>query len=606
MNRAKPMIRRAGVALRRLLMIASAVLLCVVAVAQDSPDAPAGASVPAGRQANVIAVITIKSPHGMDAYTALSVQRRIQLAEKRADAIVIELDTPGGELGAVFDICAAIRGSSSGNIIAWVHDDAYSGGAVTALACREIVCSDIATMGDAGIIQIDPIGMINTDLPEYERQKALVPLMAEITDSARRNGYDEKLVQGFVSLGVELWQVEHVETGQRLFIDRGEYRLLFDEEPEATSPLLAAAPSRSAGGIKDPLGAPVVDGSAPPEDFRPASSDLANIADEVNSELAGDVPPTRRPVLTSSDAGQWRLLHEGQRVSDGRTFFTLRTEQLLDFNLAVTTVNSDEELKAFFGAQTIVRLEPTWSEGLVRFMTLMPVRGVLIVILLLGIFIEMVSPGLVAPGAVALIAAVALLAPPMMVGMASWWEIAAILAGVVFIGLEIFVIPGFGVFGVAGLLALFAGLVGTFAPSGDGGLFPDTADGRNDLLLGAVWVMLSFTTAGVGMYFLSKHLGALPLFGRLVLKDRPTDDETLGNELLAAMGEQPADLEPGAIGVAATPLRPSGRVEINGRLIDVVADLGFIPEGSRVRVVEVTEFRVAVERADEENGESRA
>jgi membrane-bound serine protease (ClpP class) len=94
--------------------------------------------VPAERQADKVVAITIEGP--IDATTALSVRRRIALAEKGgANAIVIEINSPGGELGAVLEITNAIKASAISNTVAWVNPDAYSGGAIVALACREIV-----------------------------------------------------------------------------------------------------------------------------------------------------------------------------------------------------------------------------------------------------------------------------------------------------------------------------------------------------------------------------------------------------------------------------------------------------------------------------------
>jgi membrane-bound ClpP family serine protease len=581
-------------------------------------------SVPAGRQAKNIAVITIFGE--INATTAQSVQRRIDLAVKAgANAIVFQLDTPGGEIGAVLDICTAIKRCGVANTVAWVNPTAYSGGAIIALACREMVIAKGATMGDALPIMVS-FGMLNK-LPEHERQKLVAPLLAEVVDSARLRGYDEKLVQGLVTLGVELWLVERVNNpGEVLFVDREEYRTIFGQEPGPATPRLVGsqrrppeagaaspasgkdasspakgedAPAGSATSASKPPtspGEPPARGTTP--EYVPAAPRLNAVANDVDMGLRamGSTPP-RRPTLGERDRGQWRLV---ERVSDGLGVFTFKQGELFDFRLAKTastsdgTVNTDDELKAFFGGVNLVRLDQTWSEGLVRFLTNQIVRVLLIVVFLLGLFVELTHPGLVFPACVAMTALFALIAPPLLIGMAEWWTLAAIGGGVVLLILEILVLPGFGVPGLLGLLLLFAGLVGAISP-GATALFPDSPGESGGVLHAVTTVSVSACVALVGMYFAGKHLGRLPILNRLVLQGHGESDE--GGGVLAAMVEDPAGpVRVGEVGQAVTPLRPAGRVQVGEQIIDVVADIGYIASGERVRVTGVSSFRITVER----------
>ncbi|MBL8763090.1 MAG: hypothetical protein JNM07_02330 [Phycisphaerae bacterium] len=566
-----------------------------------------GLAVPAARQAKNVAVITIHGP--IDAVTSMSVQRRIkEAAAAKADAIVFELDTPGGEVGAALEICGAIKRSPVPNTVAWVNPDAYSAGALIALACREVVVNEASTLGDALPVKLSFIGMINA-MPEAERQKFTAPLLAEVVDSARRHGYDEKLVQGMVSRGVELWWVEKQGTGERLFIDRAEYRMLFGNDPGPSSPRIVsasgqpgpAAPSSPPEPASPPSGGATAEsgrgtsGGSDDRGFVPASPSMP-------SKLQGQVSmaldaPSQRPVLSAADAGSWKLI---EYVADGRGLVTLRDGDLIRYGLAAQRVRTDEELKVFFGATNVSRLDRSWSEAMVGFMTNPIVRGVLIVVFLVAMFLEMTHPGLMLPGTVAAVALVALVAPPLLVGMAAWWEVAAIVLGILLLGLEVFVLPGFGFFGVLGVVLLFGGLVGTFVPQGSGGLFPDTPKARSDLLFGIGTILVSAATSGVIMWSLGKHLDSLPMFNRLVLKSPSGGDEDgldEGGGLLAAMGEAESAARIGDLGTALTPLRPAGKMEVGGRVVDVVSDLGFIEAGARLRVVSVEGPRIAVEDA---------
>lgn len=579
-------------AIALLTLLAPLVGLAGEAAGQDGPAAPAPA-VPAARQASAVAVITIEGE--IDQWTVHSVKRRMEEAERGgAGAIVFDLNTPGGEVGAVLEICNLIKRSSIPNTVAWIDPDAYSGGAIIALACREIVVADYATMGDALPINILRIAR-GQGMPDEERQKVLAPLMAEVVDSARRRGYDEKLVQGFITLGVELWLVENVSTGGRLFVDEGEYRTLFGEDPPRHSPprVASGAPTNApadAGRAARSGGAPPGVAAAPGTEFKPASPRLGDdLVRDVSNEL--EVESTR-PDISAADRGKYRLV---EYVTDGRSPLVLKSEDLRRYGLATATVRNDKELREYFGAKEIVRMDPTWSEHMVRFMTSLPVRGVLIAVFLLALFIEMAAPGVGLPGTIALLALVGIIAPQFMVGAASWWGLASVLVGLLLVALEIFVLPGFGLPGIAGVVLLFLGLVGVVLGPTSGF---STAESRQELLWSIATVMMAFFTAGVGVYFVTKHYGRLPIFNRLILTSEPRDE---GPGMLAAMApaapEAPVAI--GDVGVATTPLRPAGAAEFGDKLVDVVCEYGFAERGARVRVTHVTRFRVAVERVDE-------
>ncbi|MGE3108641.1 MAG: nodulation protein NfeD [Phycisphaerales bacterium] len=582
--------RRVAAALS--MVVLAQTIVQTVAQGQPGPGTSAPTAVAAARQARNVAIITIDRE--IDATMERSVRRRIEAAVGGgADAIVFELNTPGGEVGAVIEICKMIKNCPVANTVAWVHSDAYSGGSLVALACREIVVADVVRFGDAAPIQIGRgvggPGLMN--LNETERQKILAPLLTELTDSARRRGYDEKLVQGLVMLGVELWLVENVKTHERLFIDRAEHELLFGEPP-TTEPLSVSSggvrPRASEGEVNAPaVGARGSGGSRAMQPVSPSvSAELARLVSE-NQDRSSS-----RPVLTASDAGNWVKV---EKVSDGTSIFTFTEGQLKRYGLASQTVRSDEELKGFFGATNMARLDESWSERLVLMLSNRIVQGILVVIFLVALFVELTHPS-VLPGAVAAAALLALIIPPFLNNFASWWEIGAILLGIVLIALELFVLPGFGVAGVSGLLLLLFGLVGIFV-SGSATLFPGTVAQRGEMLSAVTTLLMSITTAAAIIFIIARHLGSIPILNKLVLhSDTSTGSEDAG--LLAAM--DPAGefaIAAGDEGVAITPLRPSGRVQVGERIYDVVSELGFIDAGAKVRIASVEQFRITVERA---------
>ena len=599
--------------------------------AVDSSPRGSQVAVPAFRQADRVAIITLEGE--IDATSELSVKRRIKQAEASgADAIVIEIDSPGGEVGAVLEISNAIKASSIANTVAWINPDAYSGGAIVALACREIVTSDPASMGDAFPITMGPSGI--RGLTADERTKILPPLLSDVADSARRSGFDEYLVQAMVVDGIELWAALDTQTNEWVFINETEYRTLFESDPPRGKPLLTSVPNGRASSMprRDANALPTGDTettedtgeaaeaqegrsvgestatdaapteteqeTAPPpraegeSAFLPANESVADLSSLVSQGL--DVA-SDRPVITAEMRGRFT---EPAYVCDGTGPIVLRDDQLERFGLTSATINSDDELKAFFGAKTLARTNQNWSEHMVRFLTSLPVRGLLIVLLLLGLFFEMVSPGTMVGGGVAVVALAALLAPPALIGMANWWEIVAIGLGLVFVLIEVLVIPGFGVFGVLGVLLLFGGLIGTFIPDGSGGLFG--AGGSSGELFGALTtVILAVATASVGAYFISKHFGSLPLLNKLIL-GASSDEEDLPDSVLAAAAplSPVMDVGPGDVGVAVTTLRPSGRVIVGGHGLNAVAKRGIIDANRPIRIVRFDGFDWVVEPAD--------
>ncbi|MFT3683658.1 MAG: NfeD family protein [Phycisphaerales bacterium] len=544
-----------------------------------------------GRISQNVVIITMEGD--IDAITSVSMRRQIAEAERTgADALVVRINSPGGELGAVIEITSALKRTSITRTIAWVDPKAYSGGAITALACQEIVVSGGAWLGDAAPIFVtkDAMGRpVLVPLPETERAKFLGPLLAEVVSSARKNGYDEKLVQGMVTLGVELWLVENAETHERLFIDRAEYELLFDGKPPTSNPRLVGAPPDGQTAPVAVVPTPAAQGSSP-TDLQPASPKITKQAAQEAS--MGLTTPSLRPVLTDADKGKWTLV---EYVSDGRSLFTLSDTDMLHLRMATARVNSEAELKAYLGATNTITLSQAWYEGLARFMRNFWVRGILVILVILGLFIELIHPGLIIPGSVAVVAVLVWLLPEILLGLAGWWEPVLIVGGVALIGVELFLLPGIGIAGAVGLLSLLVGLVMAFVPASSAA-FPGV-ERSSGVAWGVGFVVVGFATAGVIGYYMSKNMRTLPVLSRLILTDRPPDEDRDGDEGSVATEVAQSLVAVGQEGIAITSLRPSGKAEFGGRVIDVVSDGPVIDPGRRVRVVAAAEFRVVVEGA---------
>ncbi|MDP6693721.1 MAG: hypothetical protein QF444_05275, partial [Phycisphaerales bacterium] len=262
-------------------MSAIATLLSVIVAAPPTP-------VPAYRQANTVAVITIDGE--VDNITASSLKRRLAEATD-ADAIVIELNTPGGGLLPTLEICYELKNNAQPNTVAWIHPHAFSAGTIIALSCREIIVSPNSTFGDAApVTAMGPI-------PATERAKIESPILAEVVDSARRNHYDERLVEAFVSVGVELWLLQSVETNEIICVNASEYERIFGETPPKNF---------------SPIASPVVgDQSFSP--FFDAITKLSQVGNNSNEPWDPNFAqqlPSSRPALTKKDAKNWKLIRQ--------------------------------------------------------------------------------------------------------------------------------------------------------------------------------------------------------------------------------------------------------------------------------------------------------
>ncbi|MCP4793400.1 MAG: hypothetical protein GY882_08745, partial [Actinomycetia bacterium] len=150
----------------------------------------------------------------------------------------------GGDLLATYDILELIRTQAPANTVAWIRPKAFSAGTIIALSTREIITTPSGVFGDAAPIQGLPVVGLR-QLPAAERAKIEAPLLSEVVYDARRQGWDEKLVQSFVAVDVELWLIRNTRTGDRLFVDAPEYERIFGEAPTSTGlARLPAVPSR--------------------------------------------------------------------------------------------------------------------------------------------------------------------------------------------------------------------------------------------------------------------------------------------------------------------------------------------------------------------------
>jgi membrane-bound serine protease (ClpP class) len=160
-------------------------------------------------------------------------------------------------------------------------------------------------------------------------------------------------------------------------------------------------------------------------------------------------------------------------------------------------------------------------------------------------------------------------------GHVPWWIIFIFFLGLGLLVLELFVTPGWGIPGTLGLILMFASI---FAAIGD----PNKA---------AVSMLISMSITGTTLYFAVKKLPHSDIWKKLTLHDKQSSSGGYN-----AIDNRP-DLE-GAVGVAATDLRPGGLALINEERIDVVTRGEYVKKDSPVRVAQVSGMRIVVEAVE--------
>lgn len=285
---------------------------------------------------------------------------------------------------------------------------------------------------------------------------------------------------------------------------------------------------------------------------------------------------------------------------------TLSTDQAQDVGYTDDVAASRAQLlnTAGLDGAAIQERTPGLAENVVRFLTNPATASLLVALGVLLILTDLLAGGFGLIGLAGIGLVILFFWGHALAGLAGWEGIALVGLGIVLIGVEIFLIPGFGIAGVAGLAALIGGLFISLI----GGRIVTTAD----LVRAGATVLGALAALALGLAVLIRYL---PRWGRLqglilqsqVGQSNPTPQVRRrrlwleGQRLEAQMPAQttePVSLL-GAVGVALSDLRPSGIAEIAGMRVDVVTQGSYIAAGEPVEVVADEGYRRIVRRLEQ-------
>lgn len=296
-----------------------------------------------------------------------------------------------------------------------------------------------------------------------------------------------------------------------------------------------------------------------------------------------------------ASAGEWT---QGPQVreANGELLLTVDGVRAHEVKLAERPAHDVQELKIRLGLAADMRLIPvekTWVDVTVF---LLNTPGMTVLLIVLGVaflYLEAHFPTSLF-GILSLLCFALFFWSRFLGGTAGGLEIMLFLIGAACLAMEIFVVPGFGVFGISGILLMLASMI--MASQSFGNLEPMQDMYQLTTTLGTF--LAAMVAVGITGIVLSRFLPHVPLFDGLVLAPPvaagnsaepqlapqllPPDSFRVGSDLVGRQGE------------ALSLLRPSGKARIDGRIIDVVSNGPFIHEGRTIQVTHVNGNRVVV------------
>ncbi len=269
-------------------------------------------------------------------------------------------------------------------------------------------------------------------------------------------------------------------------------------------------------------------------------------------------------------------------LTDSTQLVTLTSEEALKYKMTDTILTSIDEVLAFIGYKDaeLVKVTSTWAEDVVRFLNNPIISSLLIMIGFFGLLAEIKTPGWGVPGTAGLIALALFFGSSYILQLASIVEILMFIGGVALLLIEIFVLPGFGVAGISGIILIFLSIFFSLIGSGPFLTF-------ESISMAIIQLAFAIIAAIVLIFLLAKYLPKSAVFNRLVLSEAEKAEEGF-----VSVSEEPSLL--GKTGFAVTILRPVGIAEIDGKRVEVVSDGKFIQPGSEIKVIKVEGMRVVV------------
>lgn len=264
-------------------------------------------------------------------------------------------------------------------------------------------------------------------------------------------------------------------------------------------------------------------------------------------------------------------------ISPPGQVITFSTTEAIQYGYCEAKVNSIEEILERNGVADydLYRFNLSRTEKIIAFFLNPFISGILILVIIGGIYFELQTPGVGFPGFAALVALVLYLVPYYLNGLAANWEIIALFVGIALLALEIFVLPGFGIAGIAGISLMVMSMILIMLNNDwfDFGLVPTSS------IIYATAATLGGIAGGIALLFVGgSRLTQSRYFQRVAL----TDTQERAQGYTSSFISEPMK---GKVGKAYTVLRPSGKVMIDDQIYDAYTRGDYIDKDTEIIVV---------------------
>jgi membrane-bound serine protease (ClpP class) len=301
-------------------------------------------------------------------------------------------------------------------------------------------------------------------------------------------------------------------------------------------------------------------------------------------------------VLTDADLRQQNnsAWVKDKQVVDGanKEFFNLDAAAAQNFGIArYSDITGLDVLYQRYDFKDVKVMRRGWLATIANFLRDPLVNLLLIVVGIAGLILELKMPGFGVPGIVAALCFVLFFWAHAVAGKSTFeFTLLAVLLfvlGLILLGIEIFLLPGFGVTGISGIILVIVSLVLVMLEQ-----MPSTSEEWGNLGSALATVGVGLVAGLCTAIVIGRYLPHIPYASRLVLQP-PAEAEDLADIDRTQDGLRASALL-GAIGVAATTLRPAGKAQFGEQFLDVIAEGDYVNAGSRVQVIEIEGNRIVV------------
>ncbi len=487
------------------------------------------------------------------------VQRAVQEA-KDAKAIIFEVDTFGGLVDSAVEIADTILTAPCPTIAYVRGRGAISAGALITMACNHIVMAPGTNIGAAEPVYGTPQGALPTGEKEVSFLRSKMAALAEV------NGHNPAIAQAMVDKDIELYAARSAD---------GVVQVWSTTSGNAAAPnsmnALGAAAQETIESLERKTGVPM--------------EPLKEVVRDLTQQATAGTPigePERTPQQPFIGTDPVLISARGKLL-------TLTAQEAQTYGLIRSICSSLEQVTGLFGLEHArkVYIEMTLGERVFRWLTNPFISSVLLMVALAGLYLEVKTPGFGLPGIVSIIAFSLFFGARAVLGLADWIDIALVIVGMGLLLVEIFVLPGFGIAGVSGIICIILGIILSFTLKGFS--LPEYEWDFARLREAIMALSMSLVLFIAFVVFIWKVFPHTPAYSRLVLV---AEQQPEAGYVVQRAGDREYI---GQRGTALTVLRPAGKGRFGNKTLQVVSRAEYLEEGTEIQIVEVEGNRYVVE-----------